>query len=165
MILAKQILRILGCYLLAEALTLFIDLTLSFSGSVGVRIVCSICTLGILLGLMANGGYAAALSDAKAKRTPSVLRGMLYGLCGSAIPAALWGMLMAARAGALPGDFYRLYKLLCAPFLSVCNLISADIQAASIPGWGMAVLAGLSVTPCIAVVVAYCLTGMGKKNA
>ena len=52
----KDHLRILGCWLLAEVLTLFIDLTLSFSGSALVRIICSVCTVGILLGLMAQGG-------------------------------------------------------------------------------------------------------------
>ncbi|MCR4644789.1 MAG: hypothetical protein K5695_05190 [Oscillospiraceae bacterium] len=161
----KQILRIIGSYLLAEVLTLFIDLTLSFSGTTLMRILCSICTLGILLGLMANSGYAAALADARAKRTPSLPRAMLYGLCGTAIPAVLWGMLTAARAGLLPGDFYRLYKLLCAPFLSICNLLSADVEASSLPPWGMIVLAALTLTPCIAVMTACLLTGKTKRNA
>ena len=152
----KQYLRMFGYWLLAEVLTLFIDLTLSFSGSVLVRLICSICTLGILLGLMAQGGYAAALADKKT--APSALRPLLLGLTGSTVPCILWGMLQTARAGLLTDSFYRLYKLLCAPFLSVCNLISADISAAGIPGWGMAVLGVLSLTPCAAVWIAYTLT-------
>lgn len=152
----KHYLRILGCWLLAEVLTLFIDLTLSFSGSTLVRVICSICTIGILLGLMGQGGYSAALADQKA--APPAVRPLLLGLTGCAVPLLLWGMLTAARAGLLPDTFYRLYKLLCAPFLSICNLISADISACTVPFWGMAVLAVLSLTPCAAVMAAYCLT-------
>ena len=152
----KDHLRILGCWLLAEVLTLFIDLTLSFSGSALVRIICSVCTVGILLGLMAQGGYSAALADRKAN--PTSLRPLLLGLTGSVMPCALWGMLAAARAGLLADGFYRFYKLLCAPFLSVCNLISADIAASSVPGWGMVLLAVLNLTPCAAVWIAYLCT-------
>ncbi|MBR3629124.1 MAG: hypothetical protein IKN55_01450 [Oscillospiraceae bacterium] len=152
----KTILRMLGYWLLAEVLTLFLDLTLSFSGSILVRVLCSICTVGILLGLMIQGGYAAAMADRKAK--PSAIRALLHGLTGAAVPCVLWGMLLAARAGLLPDDYYRLYKLLCAPFLSVCNLISADISAGSVPVWGMAVLGFLSLTPCAAAVAAYAVT-------
>ena len=152
----KHYFRIIGYWFLAEVLTLFLDLTLSFSGSVFVRLLCSICTVGILAGLMAQGGYAAALADRKIQ--PPAVRPVLLGLTGSAVPCVLWGMLWAARSGMLDDGFYRLYKLLCAPFLSVCNLISADVSAGSVPVWGMAVLGILSLIPCAAVCCAYWIT-------
>lgn len=154
----KELLKMPGYWLLAEVLTLFIDLTLSFSGSALLRMVCGICTVGILLGLMAQGGFSAANADRKAHRESTVLRPLLLGAAGAAVPAVLWLALLAARAGALQDDFYRLYKLLCAPFLSFCNLISADVSAASVPGWGMGVLLALSLMPVPAVWIAYAVT-------
>lgn len=154
----KELLKMPGWWLLAEVLTLFIDLTFSFSGHAVVRCICGICTVGILLGLMAQGGHSAANADRRAHRTPHRLRPVLLGLAGAAVPVCLWCVLLAARLGAVPDDFYRLYKLLCAPFLSICNLISADVSAAGVPVWGMGVLLVLSLAPCAAAWIAYAMS-------
>ncbi|MBQ8928503.1 MAG: hypothetical protein IJ055_09575 [Oscillospiraceae bacterium] len=157
----KEIGKILGLALLAEVLTLFIDLTLSFSGSAPVRVVCSICTVGILGGLMVQGGYSTGKADRKSGKT-SPLRSALLGIVGSAPYLVCWIVLLLARQSA-SGGFYRLYKLLCAPFLQVCNLLSADTDAGSLPGAGLLVLLLLSLVPLFCIFISHRMTVQGRS--
>ncbi len=159
----KEHLKLFGYWVLAEVLTLFIDLTLSFSGNPLVRCICAVCTLGILTALMVQGGYTAALADKKAHITPNFTRPFTLGLTGSAVPLLLTLLLTLSKAGVLPDGFYRIYKLLCAPFLSVCNLMCADVVTSLLPGFGLAVLFLLSLLPIPAVCIAYTMTMQGKS--
>lgn len=158
----KVYLKMPGYWLLAEVLTLFIDLTFSFSDHAVVRILCAVCTVGIYLSLMVQGGYAAARADKKRHIEFNPLRPLTLGLAGAAVPALLTIALLLAKLGVLADGFYRLYKLLCAPFLAVCNLMSADIAASSLPAWGIAVLLALSLAAIPAVMIAYKMTFEGK---
>jgi len=63
----------------------------------------------------------------------------------------------------IDGGFYRFYKLLCAPFLQVCNLICDDVTAASLPVWGLVVLAIVPAIPYAAVMIAYRMTVRGES--
>ena len=157
-----QFLKMTGLWLLAEVLTLFLDLTLSFSGNVVVRVLCAVCTLGIFLALMLQGGYSAGKADRKTHQELHPLRGVLLGVCGAAVPFLLTLLLTLSKAGAFPDSFYRLYKLLCAPFLSVCNLMSADVVTSALPGWAFGVLFLLSLLPVPAACIAYVMTMQGK---
>lgn len=140
--------KIIGLWLLAEILTLFLDLTLAFSGSTLMRIVCGVCTLGILGALMVQGGFSAARIYQKEHRKPPVL---LLGIVGSAPALLLWAVLCLSRCGVIADGFYRWYKLLCAPFLSFANLCSDGVLTSQIPVTGMAALLVLSLLPGAAV--------------
>lgn len=144
----KSCSKIIGLWLLAEILTLFLDLTLAFSGSTLIRLVCGVCTVGILCALMAQGGMSAARTYQKSKKRPSVL---LLSTVGSAPSLFLWAVLCLSRCGILADGFYRWYKLLCAPFLSFSNLFSDSVLASQLPLTGMAVLFVLSLLPGAAV--------------
>lgn len=163
----KDYLKILGFVLFAEVLTLFINVTLAFSGAFVFRIVTSICTIGILIGLMAQAGHSIGNADRKLLRQdPDAVRSskphMLAML--AAFPYALcWLFLLLAKIGAVDGGFYRFYKLLCAPFLQICNLICDDVTAAALPVWGLVILAMLPIIPYAAVMIAYRMTVRGES--
>ncbi len=163
----KDYLKILGFLLFAEILTLFINVTLAFSGSWVFRLVTSICTLGILAGLMAQAGHSIGNADRKLLRQePDAVRSSKpYTLAMLAMfPYALcWMFLLLAKIGAVDGGFYRFYKLLCAPFLQVCNLICDDVTAAALPVWGLVILALLPMIPYAAVLIAYRMTVRGES--
>lgn len=163
----KDYFKILGYLLFAEILCLFLNLTLAFSASAVMRIVTVVCTVGILIGLMAQAGYSIGTSDKKLRKAnehavkPS--KPLFLGVA-AAMPFQLcWMLLLLARLGGIDGGFYRIYKLLCAPFLQVCNLICSDVDAAAIPVWGMVVLALTSLVPYAAVVISYRMTLHGKS--
>lgn len=163
----KDYCKILGFLLMAEFLTLFIDLTLAFSSSAVFRIITSICTIGILAGLMAQAGHSIANADRKLrKQKPEAVhrsKPIFLGLV-SILPFEIcWILLTLAKCGVLDGGFYRFYKLLCAPFLQICNLFSAEVTAQSLPVSGLLVLQLLSWLPFAAVVIAYRMTIGGKR--
>lgn len=163
----KDYMKILGFLVFAEILTLFINLTLAFSGSVIFRIITSICTVGILAGLMAQAGHSIGDADRKLlKQNPDAVhpkKPIFLGLV-SILPFQLfWILLTLAKCGVLDGGFYRFYKLLCAPFLQICNLICDDVTAAALPIWGLVILAMLPIIPYAAVMIAYQMTVRGES--
>lgn len=135
-----KFMKILGFAVVSEILSLFISLTLGFSGSLLMRIVCSVCTVGILLGMMAQAGISCAKSD-------KTMNPMFLESIGSTPYLCGWFALVLAKLGALPGGFYRVYKLLFAPFLPVCNLFSLDVAASALPWSGVVTLFVLSLLP------------------
>lgn len=163
----KDYFKILGFVLLSEVLCLFIDLTLAFSPSVVMRIVTIVCTMGILVGLMAQAGHSIGTADRKLlKQDENVVKPakpLLLGMTAAMPFLILWIILLLAKLGSIDGGFYRVYKLLCAPFLQVCNLICDDVTAQSIPVWGMVVLALCSLVPYLAVVISYRMTLRGEN--
>ena len=154
----KEYLKMMGFWLLSEVLTLFINLTLSFSGNALVRMLCAVCTMGIFAALMVQGGYSAGKADRLAHREHRTGRGILLGAAGAGIPFLLTMLLAFSKAGWLSDGFYRFYKILCAPFLSVCNLICSDVMTSALPGWALLLLLGMSLLPVPIVCAAYDLT-------
>lgn len=158
----KNYAKMIGYWLLAEVLTLFINLTLAVSDNALLRIVCAVCTVGILLALMVQGGYSGAKSDKKAHREFSVLRTLSLGAAGALVPLLFTAGLLAARLAGAVESFYRIYKLMCAPFLPVCNLMCADVLTSSVPMGEIAVLFVLSLLPIPAAYIAYDMTWKDK---
>lgn len=143
----KFVLKIFGLVLLAEILTLFIDLTLAFSGHLLLRLICSICTVSILAGLSAQAGYYTAQTYQKKHESLSKFHLLGFGLLSSLPFLLCWTGLLLAKYNLIYPEFYRIYKLLCAPFLPVCNLFSTDISALTLPVSGLLCLFLLSFIP------------------
>lgn len=158
----KSVLKIFGLLVLAEILTLFINLTLSFSGHLLLRMICSLCTCGILAGLCGQAGYSTA--ETHRKQHISVKKSSILGLGFiSSLPFLIcWILLFCAKQNLIRPDFYRIYKLLCAPFWNVCNMFSTDISAVSLPFSGLLTLLILSFLPMTAFCTAYYMTCHGK---
>jgi hypothetical protein len=151
----KDCLKLYGYLLFAEILTLFLNLTLAFSASPVIRLLTAFCTVGILAGLMAQAGHSIAKANRRTESTPSPKKSVILGLVSILPFQLLWIVLALAKYGIVDGNFYRFYKLLCAPFLPVCNLICDDVTAHSLPLWGLVVLALCTAIPFAAVVIAY----------
>ena len=162
----KDHLKVLGYVLFAEVLTLFINLTLSVFPHTLFRILCSICTVGILLVVMIHAGMRIAAADkhhhAAAGTVPAPHRPLLLGLTAVLPFQVCWVLLLLAKLGVIAGSFYKFYKLLAAPFLQICNLFSADITAASLPMAGLVLLELCSLLPLPAFWIAYRMQLDGK---
>ncbi len=156
----KAVTRILGFNLLSELLTLFIDLTLSISELELVKLLCSICTVGILLTLMVQCGYTLGLADKRAKAHRNAT---LMGIVAIIPHLFLWVLLLLSWLGVFSDGYYRFYKILEAPFLQICNLCSADVVTSTLPLWGLLLLGLLSLLPFFAVQISYHITREGKN--
>lgn len=159
----KKFFKMLGFVLLAETLTLFINLTLGFSSDTLLRIFCGVCTVGILVGLCAQGGYHIGEQDRRAKAKRSLRTPLLLGAAAILPGQICWVLLLLSRCGILADDFYRIYKILCAPLLPVCNLFSDGLTSSGLPAQGLVILELLTLLPGIGTAVAYVWTRDGKN--
>ena len=159
----KSVLKIFGFLILAEILTLFINLTLSFSGHLLLRLICSLCTCGILAGLCGQAGYSTA--ETYRRQHVELKKSQISGLgFVSSLPFAVcWVLLFCAKQNLINPEFYRTYKLLCAPFLNLCNMFSADVSALTLPVSGLITLLILSFLPMGSFCIACHATRNGKS--
>ncbi len=156
--------KIILFLLVTEILTLFINLTLSvFTGTV-FRVISSICTVGILLALMIQAGCSIGAADKKAQNAGEKgTAPVIAGITASLPLCILWGLLLLEKCGIFPAGYYRFYKLLCAPFLQICNLFSADVTADTLPWAGVITLGLLSLLPAAAVVISRHMVMQGRQ--
>ena len=159
----KSVLKIFGMLLLAEILTLFINLTLSFSGHLLLRLLCGFCTCSILAGLCGQAGYSIAETDRKQHQTPEKIRIFSLGFVSTLPFFICWILLFLARQNLIAPEFYRSYKLLCAPFLNICNLFSTDISALTLPVSSIVILFLLSFLPMLSFCISYFMTRNGRS--
>ncbi len=127
-----KIVKVLGTYLAAEIFCLFIGLTLAGSSITAMRVVCSVCTAGILIVLLANLAIKTAHGDLKQERITGKktqhTENIAAGLSASLPAAASWIVLkISVSSGKF--DFYRWHKLINAPFLQMYNLIESDASS------------------------------------
>ncbi len=162
----KAYCKILGYVLLAEFLTLFINLTLSVFTGTAFRVISAVCTVGILIALMVQSGYSIGTEDKKRMKAdgtvPGHARPLLLSVTAMLPMQLCWLLLLLEKCSIFANGYYRFYKLLCAPFLQICNLFSADVAAASLPWIAIAVLQLLSWLPAVAVFISYRMTLHGK---
>ncbi len=157
----KNFAKGLGNYLFAEALCLFLAVTLSAVGGGLFRLVSCICTIAVLICVCVNYALNRSGADRHQKRENTVGLQLFYSIAAG-LPFLLLGIsLLLARAGVLPDLWYRWYKLLDAPFLQLCNLCSKDVTASSL-SWGQtAFLAVWNLLPMAVVWVTYVLDRNG----
>lgn len=157
----KNFMKGIGNYFFAEALCLFLALTLSAIGGAIARIVSCICTIGVLVCLCINFAVNRGKSDKKANIPDGNSRRLLHSLAASVIFLLLGICLLLAKGGILPAQFYRWYKLLDAPFLQLCNLFCKDITAASLSWSSAVILAATNLLPFAVTWISYTLTRKG----
>lgn len=130
-----KILKALGIWLACEFFCLFISLTLAGSSSTFIRIICSVCTVGILIILVSDFAVKEAEKDLKSERLSgresSALMNIAAGITLSAPSAVSWFLLYFSVSDR-NFDFYRWYKLINAPFLQIYNLINSNASSSAL---------------------------------
>jgi len=130
-----KILKSFGIWLACEFFCLFISLTLAGSSSTFIRIICLVCTVGILAVIVSNFAVKEAENNLKnekiSDRKTSALMNISAGLFLSVPSVASWILLYYSVSGK-DFDFYRFHKLINAPFLQIYNLINSDASSAAL---------------------------------
>lgn len=103
----KNFFKGIGNYFFAEALCLFLALTLSAIGGTLMRLISCICTIAICACLCINFAVNRAHADRIAGRSGTF--GRRFFLSGSvALPYVIWGIcLLLSRIGVISAGFYR----------------------------------------------------------
>lgn len=141
----KKILRILLYYAACDIFSLFICLTLAASGSIPMRILCTLLTTGVLASLMLNLGINLAKEDKPDGIGLAFSMAALYkqGVC--VIPEVSWIILLVNHFR--KGDYYRLHKLINGWFLPLFNIMDSGISSAPLTGFQLFLMLLLAEIP------------------
>lgn len=142
----------------SEILCLFIDITFAASGSTLIRLICLICTVTLMISVLADFSIKAAREDMKASRISGEKTKIseIFAAGGAAaVPSLLsWiALCISAKGGGF--DYYRWHKLLNAPFLQLYNILSSSVHASELNWTELAIMAVPIVFPALAVVIPY----------
>lgn len=127
--------RALGYVIAAEILSLFIGLTLAMYSSFAIRCISAVCTIGILICLVANFAINTASDNLKNERISgkkaSHIQPLMLGITVSLPALASWILLYISHLTAA-FDFYKWHKLLNAYFLQIYNFINSDASSTAL---------------------------------
>ncbi len=161
-------LKAIGYILASEILSLFIGLTLASSAMTFMKLICAVCTVGILICLMANFAMNTASEDMKKSRTENVklspLVPLTTGITASLPALASWIILFVSHK-ASGFDFYKWHKLLNAYFLQIYNFINSDASSSALTSAQVWLMLPLAVIPFTSYVIVYALTVKGVIKA
>lgn len=158
-----KLLKILVRLLAAEILCLFINMTFAGSSNPLVRCICLVCTVMILILLLADFSIKEASRDTKSRKA-----GKSGGIISAGIFASLpffvsWLVLViSAKCGGF--DYYPWHKLLNQPFLQLYALISSSISAYSLSVVQLAVMLTPVTVPAFAVIIPYFFSHRGDSD-
>ncbi len=151
----------IGYYFFAELLCIFLVFSLGLIGNVFFRVLSGVCCLGILICLIINFTINCQ-KEIKFNYDDNGAKPIIItGISASFVYLILYILLGAAKYGLIPDNFYRIYKLLNAPVMTVLNLISSDITASSISIAGFTVMLLLALIPMFTVAVTYIMCRKG----
>ena len=138
----------------AEVLSLFINMTFAGSGRAFIRLICLICTVLILVSVIADFSIRAAGRDAKGGGSIKYMQLICSAAAVTALPLASWIMLVVSeKSGTF--DFYGAHKLLNAPFLHFYNLIEPSASAAALSAGELAAMLLPVFVPAAVLIAAY----------
>ncbi|MBQ8514336.1 MAG: hypothetical protein IJ496_02960 [Ruminococcus sp.] len=152
---AKTYIKGIGYYFFAEILCLFLTVTLVMLGNLFFKILCAICCMGVLICLIVNFAINCEKNDRKYGINRSMRRPLLLGLSASSAYLVFYFLLLLARLQILPDDFYRIYKLLNAPFMMICNFTESGVLASELGMAALILFFVLSLVPMAVCVITY----------
>lgn len=161
-------LKAIGYIVTSEILSLFIGLTLASSAMTFMKLICAVCTVGILICLMANFAMNTASEDLKKSRTENLklspLVPLATGVTASLPSLASWIVLFVSHKTS-GFDFYKWHKLLNAYFLQIYNFINSDASSSALTSAQVWLMLPLVAVPFGAYVTVYALTVKGVIKA
>ncbi|MBE6855999.1 MAG: hypothetical protein E7500_01040 [Ruminococcus sp.] len=161
-------LKAIGYIVASEILSLFIGLTLASSAMTFMKLICAVCTVGILICLMANFAMNTASEDLKKSRTENLklspLVPLATGVTASLPSLASWIVLFVSHKTS-GFDFYKWHKLLNAYFLQIYNFINSDASSSALTSAQVWLMLPLVAVPFASYVTVYALTVKGVIKA
>ncbi|MBQ8297937.1 MAG: hypothetical protein IJX77_09155 [Ruminococcus sp.] len=156
--------KTLGYVLAADILSLFIGMTLASSSSTLMRLVSAVCTLGILICLLASFAFKTARDDLRNERSTGTKTKTIVpvsmGITASLPAVVNWIVLYISHSSG-SFDYYKWHKIISAYFLQICNFIDPDASTSALSGSEVMMMLPLTVIPFLAFVISYTLAYKG----
>lgn len=147
----------LGYLLFSDILCLFIDLTIAvFSGTI-FKIISTMCTSIIFVGLIINFAWTVKQKSKKFKSEAgeniSVFFPFAIGIVLSVPYWIMWAVLFISKTASF--EFYSVYKILNGQFLQVYNLMENGTDISLVSNSELMVMLTFTFIPLITFVIAY----------
>ncbi len=153
-------LKSLAMVIAADVFSLFIDLTLAGSSMPLVKGISAVCTVGILVVIMADFAVKTARDDIKNRCDVSdgkkIVSAFGMGLSASA-PAFLSWIILYISVSCKEFNFYRWHKIINGYFLQIYNFINADANSSALSMNEVWVMFPLAFIPAAVFITAYIL--------
>lgn len=153
-------LKSLAMVIAADVFSLFIDLTLAGSSMPLVKGISAVCTVGILVVIMADFAVKTARDDIKNRCDVSdgkkIVSAFGMGLSASA-PAFLSWIILYISVSCKEFNFYRWHKIINGYFLQIYNFINADAHSSALSMNEVWVMFPLAFIPAAVFITAYIL--------
>lgn len=153
-------LKSLAMVIAADVFSLFIGLTLAGSSMPLVKGISVVCTVGILVVIMADFAVKTARDDIKNRRDVSdgkkIVSAFGMGLSASA-PAFLSWIILYISVSCKEFNFYRWHKIINGYFLQIYNFINADANSSALSMNEVWVMFPLAFIPAAVFITAYIL--------
>lgn len=153
--------------LAADFLSLFVSIPFAASSGLTLKILSLICALGVLACMLVSFAAKTARADRRLERTEGKENSAaeLVGMCVSVtlIPALSWIALYVSLGGGF--DFYRLYKLINAPFLQIYNFIERDASSRALSAWKVLAMLPTAAAPALIFAAAYIIVYRSESGS
>lgn len=150
-------------YAAAELFSLFINMTFAVSAKSIIRFICLVCTVLILVAVMADYGIKAAERDKNRSNAEKNKALALSAAAVTALPLISW-LLLCFSAGNGGFEFYGLHKLINGPFLQYYNLIDPGTSAKALSAGKLLAMLPPSAVPAASLAVSYITAGRQLKK-
>ncbi|MGN0580078.1 MAG: hypothetical protein ACI4JE_04325 [Ruminococcus sp.] len=163
-----KILKSLVYLAAADILSLFIGLTLASSSLTVIRVICAVCTSGILVCFIASYAVRSAYGDRRNERISGkkISRTVIAAQGGilSLPPLVSWILLYISHSTD-SFDFYRWHKLINGFFLQIYNLINSDASVSALNQGQIFLMLVLVPIPMICFFAAYTVAYRKERGA
>ena len=150
-------------YAAAEVLSLFINITFAISARRVVRLICLVCTVLILVSVMADYGIKAAERDRNRSDGDRIKAIAFSAAAVTALPLISW-ILLCISAGNGSFEFYGVHKLINGTFLQYYNLIEPGTSAKALSAGKLLAMLPPSAVPAASLAVSYLTAGRQLKK-
>lgn len=163
-IFVMKYLKAIGYIAAAEVMSLFIGLTLATSSTAVIRFICAVCTIGILVCLLASFGWKSASEDMKRERSEGIKTSPIIPVTvgiTSSLPAIISWIILFISHSTGGFDYYKWHKLINAYFLQTYNFINSDASTSALTDTQVMIMLPLVIIPFLAYIIPYALVRKG----
>lgn len=150
--------------LAADILSLFVSIPFAASAKTELKILSMICAVGVFGCMLVSFAAKTAHADRRLERTEGKANSIaeLCGMCAAAaLPSVLsWSALYISLSGSF--DFYRIYKLINAPFLQIYNFIERDASSNALSTGEVLAMLPTVVVPALVFAAAYLIVYLSE---
>ncbi len=153
-------------YIAAELLCLFVNIMLAALGKGFFSVICLVCTVSVLICIIADFALKEAAADLKRERSGEKVSSsepICAAVAVTVIPLISYAVLCISALGGV-FEFYGIFKLVNPAFMQLYNFIEPSASSADLSARELAAFLPAAAVPALAFSVPYMLAKKRQNN-